>query len=135
MAKTFSDILETHGSEISDPADFAALIAYHVTSIGVVAAERDALKAEVERLQKQPIHDNLFTADELRLLMKKVRFPTEEGFTHEKIARTLNCSAGFVGMVLSGARPPTKAFLHNTGFEKITMYRRRTDLSPEPTEG
>ena len=45
------------------------------------------------------------------------------GMTHVELGRRLGLSAGFIGMVLSGAREPSKAFLEAVGVERITLYR------------
>ncbi|WP_375782862.1 hypothetical protein ACE10Z_23395 [Bradyrhizobium sp. Pha-3] len=64
--------------------------------------------------------DRTYTADQVR------KFVAEHfrGETHETIGLTLGLSAGFVGMVLSGAREPSKAFLQAAGFERVVRYRR-----------
>lgn len=68
----------------------------------------------------------LVTADELRRYISTCRYPRENGFTHERIASTMKLSAGFVGMVLSGAREPSKAFLEAVGFERVVFYRMKS---------
>lgn len=65
----------------------------------------------------------LLNADELRWHVEVMRFPIEDGFTHERIAQETGLTAAFVGMVLSGAREPSKAFLKAIGFERIMLYR------------
>lgn len=64
-------------------------------------------------------HEKLMTADRLRAYAAH-KF---EGLTHEHIGRKLGLSAGFVGMILSGAREPSKAFLKAIGAERIAFYR------------
>jgi hypothetical protein len=65
----------------------------------------------------------LVTAAELRRYITTCRWPRENGYTHERIAEILGLSAGFVGMVISGAREPSKAFLEAAGFERVVFYR------------
>lgn len=65
----------------------------------------------------------LVNADEIRYYLTNVRYPSAEGWTHERIAEKLGLSAGFVGMVLSGAREPSRAFLKAAGIECIKLYR------------
>ena len=61
----------------------------------------------------------LLTADEFRSVFVR-RF---EGMTHAEIGELLQLSAGFVGMVLTGHREPSKAFLNAVGYERVIFYR------------
>lgn len=47
------------------------------------------------------------------------------GQTHAEIGQRLGMSAGFVGMVLSGHRPPSKKFLEAVGVERVILYRSK----------
>lgn len=62
---------------------------------------------------------HLMTADAFRKHMRR----TFKGLSHEGIGEQLGLSAGFVGMLLSGAREPSRKVLHAMGFEKVTFYR------------
>lgn len=77
----------------------------------------------------------LFTAEELRRFVSTCRYPRDEGWTHAQIARQLKLSAGFIGMVFSGAREPSKAFLNAVGFEKVTMYRMKSKVLQRSAQG
>lgn len=63
------------------------------------------------------------TADEVRAEVESKR--ADRGLTHEAMAADTGLSAGFIGMVLSGAREPSKAFLKAFGYERVTLYRRK----------
>lgn len=63
----------------------------------------------------------LCSADELRWYI--AYHPRFGGLTDERLAKVLGISAGYVGMIMSGARPPTKAFLKAIGWEAVTFYR------------
>lgn len=45
------------------------------------------------------------------------------GLTDAELGDRLGLSAGYVGMILSGARPPTKKFLDAIGWEAVTLYQ------------
>lgn len=77
---------------------------------------------------------DLVTADELRRYIAACRWPRQDGYTHERIAEITGLSAGFIGMVLSGAREPSKAFLEASGFERVTLYRlKRNEIIAKAT--
>lgn len=61
----------------------------------------------------------LMTADVLRVCVA-IKFA---GLTHAQLGERWGLSAGFVGMVLSGAREPSKAFLEAVGAERVILYR------------
>lgn len=66
----------------------------------------------------------MLTAQEFREQMR-LQFL---GASHEVIGRELGLSAGFVGMVLSGSREPSKAVLDAMGMERISFYQRRDEM-------
>lgn len=51
--------------------------------------------------------------------------PAWEYLTDVQLGEELGLSAGYVGMIRSGARPPTKAFLEAIGWEAVTLYRMK----------
>lgn len=65
-------------------------------------------------------------ADEFRQWLRE-RYPQENGWTHESIGEKLGISAGFVGMLLSGARRPSRAALKALKMEAVTFYRLKND--------
>lgn len=65
----------------------------------------------------------LVTADHMRWYLAECRY---EDMTDQQIGEHLGLSAGFVGMVLKGTRPPSRAFLDAAGFEKVTLYRMKS---------
>jgi transcriptional regulator with XRE-family HTH domain len=67
--------------------------------------------------------DTLLSADDLRAEIERSR--QRRNLTHDAMARTTGLSAGFIGMVLSGAREPSKAFLEAFGYERVTFYKRK----------
>jgi hypothetical protein len=50
--------------------------------------------------------------------------------TDVELGEKLGLSAGYVGMILSGARPPTKAFLEAIGWEAVTLYQMNRRTAP-----
>lgn len=64
---------------------------------------------------------NLLTADQ----MIKRLHPQFKGQTYSAIGRALDLSDEFVRMVLLRKREPSKAFLQATGYERVTLYRRK----------
>ena len=42
------------------------------------------------------------------------------------LAKRFRVSAGFVGMVRSGSRPPSAKFLKAAGFDVVTLYRLKS---------
>lgn len=62
----------------------------------------------------------LVTAQELRHYIANCRCEYQ---TYEQIADEMYLTPSFVGMVLNGAREPSKAFLDAAGFERVTLYR------------
>lgn len=66
------------------------------------------------------------TADEFRKFLR-VKYPREDGWTHERIGEKLKLSAGFVGMLLNGTRRPSKAVLKALKMEAVTTYRLKND--------
>jgi hypothetical protein len=52
--------------------------------------------------------------------------------TDAQLGEHLGLSAGFVGMVRSGTRRPSKAFLDAIGWESVTLYRMKKTLRPRP---
>lgn len=65
----------------------------------------------------------LVTADEMRAYLANCRY---ENWTYERIAEHLNLTPAFVGMVFTGQREPSKAFLEAAGFERVTLYRLKS---------
>lgn len=65
----------------------------------------------------------LVTADAVRFLV--ATNPRFQGISDALLAKQLKLSAGYVGMVMSGARPPTRKFLKAVGFEAVTLYQSR----------
>lgn len=72
----------------------------------------------------RPDLTGLHSADELRWLISQ--HPEFHGMTDAELGRRLNLTAGFVGMVLSGTRAPSKAFLDAIGWEATTLYRLKS---------
>ncbi len=68
----------------------------------------------------------LLTAEQFVRLLQ-MDFPREDGWTHAKIGERLGLSAGFVGMLLSGHRKPSKAVLDARGMEAVVFYRLKND--------
>jgi hypothetical protein len=71
------------------------------------------------------IKRGLLIADEFRRVLREMKFPEHDGWTHEKIGERTRLSAGFIGMILSGAREPSKAILDAVGFERVVFYRMK----------
>lgn len=69
----------------------------------------------------------LCTADHVRWAV--ARNPAWEYLTDAKLGDKLGLSAGYVGMILSGARPPTKKFLKAIGWEAVTLYQMKKPAS------
>jgi hypothetical protein len=65
----------------------------------------------------------LCTADHVRWYVNNN--PAWQYMTDAQLGEELGLSAGYVGMVLSGARPPTKAFLEAIGWEEVTLYQMK----------
>jgi hypothetical protein len=63
------------------------------------------------------------SADHVRWVV--ARNPAWEYLTDAELGEKLGLSAGYVGMILSGARPPTKKFLKAIGWEAVTLYQMR----------
>lgn len=61
----------------------------------------------------------MLTASQFRKRLRQ-KYPD---WSHNAIASELGLSAGFVGMVLSGAREPSKAVLMALGMERVSFYR------------
>lgn len=66
------------------------------------------------------------TADEFRQWLR-LRYPRENGYTHERIGEELGLSSGFVGMLLDGTRKPSNAALEALEWGAVTLYRRKND--------
>lgn len=69
----------------------------------------------------------LVTADHVRWHVASN--PRFQFLTDDQLGHELGLSAGYVGMVMSGARPPTNKFLNAIGFETVTLYRMRRKQS------
>jgi hypothetical protein len=53
--------------------------------------------------------------------------------TDAQLGERLGLSAGFVGMVRSGTRAPSQAFLDAIGWEATTLYRMKTSAGASVT--
>ena len=79
--------------------------------------------------QQTPMPDNppdvsrLCTAEHLRWFIST--HPVWGGLTDVRLGEAIGLSAGYVGMIMSGARPPTKAFLEAIKWEAVTLYQMR----------
>ena len=71
----------------------------------------------------------LFTADQFREQLRE-RFPN---WSHEAMGEALEISAGFVGLVLSGDREPSRKITDAMGFERIVYYRRKAKIEGTST--
>lgn len=70
----------------------------------------------------------MLTAEQVRDCIHK-KFPS---WSHAAIGAELGLSAGFVGMVLSGEREPSKAILEALEMERVSFYRPKgTDDLPD----
>lgn len=74
----------------------------------------------------------LVSADHLRWYVST--HPRWGGLTDERLGEELGLTAGYVGMVMSGARTPTKAFLKAIGWEAVTLYRMKAPAMTILTE-
>lgn len=72
---------------------------------------------------KQPDTSRLCTADHLRWFIST--HPVWGGLTDAELGKRLKLSAGYIGMIMSGARPPTKAFLKAIKWEAVTLYQMK----------
>jgi hypothetical protein len=66
----------------------------------------------------------LINASELRWHI--ANHPVWGIMTDAALAKRFRVSAGFVGMVRSGSRPPSEKFLKAAGFEAVTLYRMKS---------
>lgn len=66
----------------------------------------------------------LINASELRWHI--ANHPIWGTMTDIELAKRFRVSAGFIGMVRSGSRQPSKKFLKAAGFEAVTLYRMKS---------
>lgn len=73
--------------------------------------------------QKQPDTSRLCSAEHLRWFVST--HPVWGGLTDAELGKKLKLSTGYVGMIMSGTRPPTKAFLKAIKWEAVTLYQMK----------
>lgn len=79
-------------------------------------------KRQATSIPKAADTSRLINADGLRWYLSD--HPVYRDMTDVQLGAKLGLSAGYVGMVRSGTRPPSKAFLDAIGWESMTLYRR-----------
>jgi hypothetical protein len=84
-----------------------------------------------ETMPAPPIPDMSMLMDAAGLRWYLAYHPVYRHMTDTQLGEKLNLSAGFVGMIRSGTRNPSRAFLDAIGWESVTLYRMKT--SPDVT--
>jgi len=82
-----------------------------------------AKRRETPMPQRQPDTSRLCSAEHLRWFI--ATHPRWGGLTDARLGEELGLSAGYVGMIMSGVRPPTKAFLKAIRWEAVTLYQMK----------
>lgn len=56
--------------------------------------------------------------------------PVFGDMTDAQLGKKLKISGAYIGMIMSGARPPTKKFLKAIGWEAVTLYQMKSPHNP-----
>ncbi len=56
--------------------------------------------------------------------------PRFGNLTDARLGKELGLSAGYVGLIMSGKRPPTRAFLKAIGWEALQVYQMKSPRNP-----